>query len=329
MSTNPLTSDLDPRDVGVDAIESTIIPRVRDLGGFNVRRVLPAAGHGMVGPFIFFDQMGPAEMITGQGIDVRPHPHIGLATVTYLYEGEFQHHDSLGTDQMIYPGEVNWMVAGEGITHSERTSEETRAGIHTMSGIQTWVALPKSHEDAAPSFHHHGKPELPHLQDAGVQARVILGDAFGARSPVPVFSDMFYVDMIIEAGRSAPIPSGHEDRAAYVVHGKIRVAGQDYEAGQMLIFREGDEIAVQAGPLGARLMLLGGDVLDGPRYLWWNFVASSKERLEHARRSWAEGDWEGGQFSLPPGDDSEFIPIPEEPEAVMRAARNQNPKKIG
>lgn len=291
-------------------IETVIVPRARDLGGFEVRRALPSTERQMVGPFIFFDQAGPAEFISGKGVDVRPHPHIGLATVTYLYRGEFQHRDSLGTNQMIYPGEVNWMVAGNGVTHSERTSIETRKNPHSLFGIQTWVALPESQEDAVASFEHHDKAALPVIADGGAEVTLILGSAYGSRAPAKVFSDMFYADVVLAAGATLPLPDDHEDRGIYVLEGGIAVAGDAFEAGRMIVFKPGDGISVKAGPRGARLMLLGGETLGGPRHIWWNFVASSKEKIEAAKEAWAKGDWEHGRFQLPPGDTAEFIPLP-------------------
>ncbi|MEX0307933.1 MAG: pirin family protein [Ruegeria sp.] len=305
-----------------DALETLIIPRARDLGGFEVRRALPSVKRQLVGPFIFFDQMGPAEFITEGGIDVRPHPHIGLGTVTYLYQGEFEHRDSLGTHQMIYPGEVNWMVAGRGVTHSERTSDETRARQNKLFGIQTWLALPEAHEDMAPDFEHHKQGALPHIEDHGVNARLILGSAYGETSPVTMLSETFYVDVQLAPGASFPLPDDHEDRGVYVTQGSIEVAGDKFDEGRMMVFRPGDKLSVKAGPLGARLMLLGGATLNKDRYIWWNFVSSSKEKIETATREWNTADWAEGAFHLPPGDDQEFIPIPEELERTRpRLAR--------
>lgn len=310
MSWNPALEPGCPDSVGADAIETLIVPRARDLGSFEVRRALPAPKRQMVGPFIFFDQAGPAEFVTGKGVDVRPHPHIGLATVTYLYRGEFQHRDSLGSNQMILPGAVNWMVAGKGVTHSERTSAATRQAPHKLFGIQTWVALPESHEEVAPSFEHHGKDSLPMLDADGVQLRLILGRGWGETAPAKVFSDTFYADVTMQPGSRVPLPDDHEDRGLYVVDGSIGVAGQRFDSGQMLVFRPGDAITVAAGEQGARLMLLGGATLGGPRYIWWNFVSSSKERLEDAKEEWRRGEWGKGQFDLPPDDRDEFIPLP-------------------
>lgn len=310
MSWNPNLEPQCPDAGNLDAIETVIIPRARDLGGFEVRRALPAPRRQMVGPFIFFDQAGPAEFLTGQGIDVRPHPHIGLGTVTYLYKGEFEHRDSLGTHQMIYPGEVNWMVAGQGVTHSERTSEATRKGESSLFGIQTWIALPESHEDVAPSFEHHGKEALPMLEGEGKQVRLILGTAWGERAPVTMHSETFYADVVLQPGAKLPLPDDHEDRGVYITQGSIEIAGDTFEAGRMMVFRPGDAITVTAGAQGARLMALGGETMNGPRHIWWNFVASSKERIEEAKAAWAAGDWQQGRFQLPPGDDQEFIPLP-------------------
>jgi redox-sensitive bicupin YhaK (pirin superfamily) len=292
------------------ALETVIIPRAKDLGGFEVRRALPSPQRQMVGPFIFFDQAGPAEFVTGKGIDVRPHPHIGLATVTYLYRGEFQHRDSLGTNQMIYPGEVNWMVAGHGVTHSERTSAETRKAPHSLFGIQTWVALPESAEDNPGAFQHFGKSELPEIEDGGAKLRLILGRGWGQRAPAKTYSDMFYADATLAPGASVPLPSDHEDRGLYVLSGQITIASDTFDAGQMMVFRPGDHMSLKAGPQGAHVMLLGGETLGGPRYLWWNFVASSQQKIDAAKEAWAKGDWQYGRFQLPPGDNSEFIPLP-------------------
>ncbi|HMO49734.1 MAG TPA: pirin family protein [Kiritimatiellia bacterium] len=311
MSWNPTLEPACPEDGALDAIETLIIPRSRDLGGFEVRRALPAPARQMVGPFIFFDQVGPAEFITGKGVDIRPHPHIGLSTVTYLYRGEFQHRDSLGTNQMILPGEVNWMTAGRGVTHSERTSALTRQRPHDLFGIQTWVALPEAMEDATPAFEHRERGALPFLEAEGKQVRVILGSAYGARSPVEIFSDMFYVDAILEPGATIPLPDNHEDRGVYVVQGSVTIAGQSFASGRMMVFRPGDRVALKAGPEGARLMLLGGETLNGPRYIWWNFVASSREKIEEAKAAWRRQDWGTGPFHLPPGDDNEFAIAPE------------------
>ncbi len=316
MSWNPAADPYIPVN-GLDAIETQIVPRARDLGGFEVRRALPAPQRQMVGPFIFFDHMGPVEFVDGGGIDVRPHPHIGLATVTYLMKGEFLHRDSLGTQQMIHPGAVNWMIAGRGITHSERTSAETRVRPHELLGIQTWVALPDDHEDTAPAFEHVGKAQLPVLEDRGVTLRLILGEAYGERALVRTFTRMFYGDAILAPGASLALPQDHEDRGVYVLEGLVTIAGQEFESAQMMVFRPGDPIRIDAGDSGARLLVLGGDTLGGPRHIWWNFVASSRERIETAKEAWGRGDFAGGRFQLPPGDDHEHVPLPER--QVIRA----------
>ncbi|GGF51567.1 hypothetical protein SAMN05216376_102398 [Mameliella alba] len=311
MSWNPALDPQCPTGDAVDSIDTVIIPRARDLGGFEVRRALPAPRRQMVGPFIFFDQMGPAEFLPTRGLDVRPHPHIGLATISYLYRGRMHHRDSLGTDKWIEPGAVNWMVAGQGITHSERTDDATQAEPMPFFGIQTWVALPKDQEDSAPDFIHAPADALPVLDGEGKQVRLILGNAWGERAPVRTPSEMFYADAVLQPGASLPLPDEHEDLGVYVVEGAIEVAGTRYEAGQMMVFRPGDRVSLRAGGAGARLMLLGGATLEGSRYIWWNFVASSKERIEEAKEAWRRGDWEHGRFQLPPGDDGEFIPLPD------------------
>jgi len=287
-------------------LETVIIPRAHDVGGFEVRRALPARERQMVGPFIFFDQMGPGEFLTGKGLDVRPHPHIGLSTVTYLFEGEILHRDSLGSAQPIRPGELNWMTAGRGIVHSERTDAALRDRPRRMFGIQSWVALPKDAEETAPAFAHHGAGALPFADDQGVRLRLIAGEGWGLKAPVAVSSPLFYADAVLAPGARLPLPDGHEERGAYVVEGSVEVAGTTFEAGRMLVFRAGDALALAAGGQGARLLLLGGAAMDGPRYLYWNFVASSRERLEQAK-----ADWREGRFARVPGDEKEFIPLPE------------------
>lgn len=311
MSWNPALPPGCPDETGPDAIETLIIPRARDLGGFEVRRALPSPKRQMVGPFIFFDQAGPAEFLTGTGIDVRPHPHIGLGTVTYLYQGDFHHRDSIGSDQIIRPGALNWMVAGKGVSHSERTSSQARQGPSSLFGIQTWIALPESHEDMEPSFEHHPKEALPEIRDQGVDAKLILGRAYGAQAPAQLYSDTFYLDVTLLPGARFPLPTDHEDRGLYITQGSVRIAGQEFEAGQMMVFRPGDNITVAAGERGARLMALGGETLNGPRYIWWNFVASSREKIEIAKQDWQKADWGKGRFDLPIDDKDEFIPLPD------------------
>ena len=311
MSWNPALDPRCPIGDDVDLIETVIVPRARDLGGFEVRRALPAPRRQMVGPFIFFDQMGPAEFLTGQGIDVRPHPHIGLATVTYLMQGSIHHRDSLGTDQWIEPGAVNWMVAGQGITHSERTDGAVALAPHSLFGLQTWMALPKDREDDPAAFEHVPKDRLPVLEAEGKTVRLVLGHAYGERAPVRTPSEMFYADAVLQPGAAIPLPDDHEDRGVYVLQGSVEVAGDRFEAGRMMVFRPGDRVSLRAGPEGARLMLLGGETLEGSRYIWWNFVASSQDRIDAAKEAWRAGDWRHGRFRLPPGDDQEFIPLPE------------------
>ena len=310
MSWNPAFAPGCPDAIGIEAIETLIIPRARDIGGFEVRRALPAPRRQMVGPFIFFDQAGPAEFLTGQGVDVRPHPHIGLGTVTYLYRGDFHHRDSIGSDQIIRPGALNWMVAGRGVTHSERTSAEGRSGPNSLFGIQTWVALPEADEEMDPIFEHHGREALPVIADGGISARLILGTAYGAQAPARMFSETFYLDVTLAPGAMLPLPDDHEDRGIYIVEGAITIAGQVFEAGRMMVFRPGDPITVGAGDAGARLMLLGGATLEGPRYIAWNFVSSSRERIEEAKAQWRAEEWGRGRFELPVGDREEHIPLP-------------------
>jgi redox-sensitive bicupin YhaK (pirin superfamily) len=301
-----MSNALDPTDPLPPGLETVLLPRTHDIGGFEVRRALPAKERQLVGPFIFFDQMGPGEFLTGKGVDVRPHPHIGLSTVTYLFEGEILHRDSLGTEQPIAPGDVNWMTAGRGISHSERTAAARRAAPHRLAGIQSWVALPKDREEIAPGFVHHPGATLPVLEDRGARLRLIAGEGWGQRSPVATASELFYADATLAPGASLPMPE-HEERAAYVMTGSVEVAGTRFEPGRMLVFRAGDAITLVAGPEGARLLLLGGAAMDGPRYLFWNFVSSSRERIEEAKAAWAR-DRMG---LVVPGDEQEWIPLPE------------------
>ena len=287
-----------------DPIEVTIEPRPRDIGGFAVRRILPVAKRRAVGPFVFLDQMGPAGIPPGQGIDVRPHPHIGLATVTYLFQGEILHRDSLGSVQAIRAGDVNWMTAGSGIAHSERTPDAVRSSGGPVFGIQSWVALPKAKEETDPAFFHHAAASLPKIEGEGKQVRVIAGSAFGARSPVATFSETLYCDVALSAGARLDVPLDHEERALLPVTGRLRVAGRVAEPGTMLVLRTGEPVVVEALD-ESRLMLLGGARLDGPRNIWWNFVSSSKERIEQAKE-----DWKAGRFGAVPGE-TEFIPLPE------------------
>ena len=295
-------------DVMPVCIGQVIVPRAHDIGGFEVRRALPARERQMVGPFIFFDQMGPGEFLAGSGLDVRPHPHIGLSTVTYLFDGAIQHRDSLGSDQSIAPGDVNWMTAGSGIAHSERTGQTLRATGSRLFGIQSWVALPRAVEETGPGFVHHPRETLPVLEDRGARLRLIAGEGWGLRAPVVTHSALFYADAQLDARAVLPLPDQHEERAAYVLDGEVEVAGDRFSPGRMLVFRAGDALALRAGPQGARLLLLGGAAMDGPRYLFWNFVSSSRERIEQAK-----ADWKAGRFAKVPGDEQEFIPLPEVP----------------
>lgn len=288
-----------------DAIEMVIVPRARDLGGFEVRRALPHARRQMIGPFIFFDQMGPALMQPGQGIDVRPHPHIGLSTVTWLFDGSIYHRDSLGSAQPISPGELNWMTAGKGIVHSERTAPPELARKRKVFGIQSWVALPRQYEETSPAFDHVASQELPLIDERGISARIIAGSLYGATSPVKTQSDLFYADVQMAAGTALPLPVEHEERGVYVAEGTIEIAGQTFEEGRLLVFRAGDAITIRARS-NARVMLLGGEPMDGPRYIWWNFVSSSKERIEAAK-----DDWKNARFAIVPGDEKDFIPLPD------------------
>ena len=288
-----------------DALDLVIVPRVRDLGdGFNVRRALPHGKRQMVGPFIFFDHFGPVQFIAGKGMDVRPHPHIGLATVTYLFDGHIMHRDSEGNIQEITPGAMNLMTAGRGIAHSERTPDLQRHDGQRMIGLQSWIALPKDKEEIAPSFEHYDAARLPTVTDSGVSARIIAGSAFGATSPVSQISDWFYVEVALEAGRTAPLDADHEERAIYLVEGEIEIAGDRFEAPRLLIFRPGDRITVRAAK-PTRMMFLGGAALEGPRHIWWNFVSSSQERIEQAKQ-----DWKSGRFAAVP-QETDFIPLPE------------------
>ena len=295
-----------------DTVQLALIPPVRDLGdGFQVRRALPSRQRRMVGPFIFLDQMGPTDLVAGHGLDVRPHPHIGLSTVTYLFDGEILHRDSLGEVQPIRPGAVNWMTAGRGIVHSERSAPEVRAAGGPLYGIQSWVALPTAHEETAPSFVHHGAETLPFVQDADMRARVIAGSLFGVTSPVKTLSDMIYAEVQLAPSARLRIDAEHVERAVYIVTGGVRVAGQDgvFEAAQLVIFRPDTEIVLTA--VGeTRLMLLGGEPFAEKRYIYWNFVSSSAERIKQAKQDWRER-----RFASVPGE-TEFIPLPDEPVPV-------------
>ncbi|HUL09062.1 MAG TPA: pirin family protein [Candidatus Acidoferrum sp.] len=285
-------------------IQHEILPRTRDLGdGFAVGRVLPAAERRMVGPFVFFDQFGPVEFAAGRGLDVRPHPHIGLATVTYLFAGGIVHRDSLGFEQPIAPGDVNWMTAGRGIVHSERTDAASRAKPQRLEGIQIWVALPTQHEETAPAFRHYPAATLPLIEGEGKSLRVVAGALLGQRSPVQTLSELFYAAATLAPGASLPLDAGHEERAAYLLAGAVEVDGRVFAPGRLLVFTPGRAVTLRA-TAAARLLLLGGAPLDGPRHVWWNFVSSRKERIEQAK-----DDWQQGRFAGVPGE-TEFIPLP-------------------
>ena len=318
MSWTPCPDPILGNRESVDAVETLIVPRAVDLGEMTVRRALPSTKRQMVGPFIFSDQMGPAEFLTDQGIDVRPHPHINLATLTYLFEGQILHRDSLGTDLAIEPGAVNWMKAGRGIVHSERTAPERLATGQRLFGIQTWMALPEGEEESDPAFAHHGADALPMVEAEGLTARLIAGSAFGASSPLKTASDTLYADVTLAPGARAPIAPNADERAIYTIRGEIEVAGDSFGPGQLLVLRPGDEIVVtaKANATGdhARFMLFGGAPMDGPRYIWWNFVSSRPERIEQAKE-----EWRRGRFETVPGDEEEFIPLPQDAREVMRA----------
>jgi redox-sensitive bicupin YhaK (pirin superfamily) len=300
--------DIEPASVpcpGTAQLATVIAARTRDLGGFTVGRVLPSSARKLIGPFIFFDHMGPAAFPPGRGIDVRPHPHIGLATVTYLFEGEIVHRDSLGSHQAIRPGDINWMTAGRGITHSERTRAELRQSGSRLDGLQLWVALPRSHEETEPQFHHHPGRDLPDFGVTGTRIRLLAGNAYGERSPVRTFSPLFYVDAAMPAGSELPLPDEHEERAAYVVSGTIECGNERAERGRMLVLTPGAAATLRAVS-DARVALIGGAPIDGDRHIFWNFVSSSQARIELAKRDWREG-----RFGKVPGDEQEFIPLPE------------------
>lgn len=285
------------------AILQLVHARQRDLGGFVVRRVLPAEGHPMVGPFIFFDHLGPTQFEPGSGIDVRPHPHIALATVTYLFSGSLEHRDSLGNVREIRPGDVNWMTAGRGIAHSERTPQLARAAGEKVHGIQSWVALPDGHEDVEPDFTHYPAKLLPQREIGGTALSVIAGEALGLRSPVATLWPTLYVHARFAAGATLAMPMEHEERAVYVVHGELAVGDTLVTEGQLAVLTPGSEVSLRANG-ETRAMLLGGDRFPTPRFIWWNFVASSRERIEQAKQRWAKRE-----FAAVPGE-TEFIPLP-------------------
>ncbi|BCW87163.1 hypothetical protein sos41_02900 [Alphaproteobacteria bacterium SO-S41] len=271
----------------------------------TVRRILPAIEARSIGPFVFLDHIGPVQFQPGQGMDVRPHPHIGLATVTYLYDGEILHRDSLGFVQAIKPGDVNWMTAGRGIVHSERTAPELRAKGFALHGLQSWVGLPKEAEEVEPSFHHHPAADLPEWEENGVRLKLIAGTAFGRESPVKIYAPTLYVAAVFAPGAKLTLPAEHAERAVYVASGALTAAGEAVDTAQLALFTAGAPVELIAGPEGAETMLLGGAPMDGPRHMWWNFVSSSTERIEQAK-----ADWRASAIGKVPGDD-EFIPLPE------------------
>jgi len=288
-------------------IDLTITPAEKNLGGFSVRRVLPAAKQRMVGPFIFLDHIGPANFAPGKGIDVRPHPHIGLATVTYLFEGHLMHLDSLGSSQLITPGATNWMTAGRGIVHSERSGQDARTHPHALHGMQSWVALPKEYEETTPEFHHHPAATLPDFSISGVNLKLIAGAAYGHTAPVKIYSPLFYLEARMQPGSRLTLPNEYSERAIYLVDGALRIGAQHIAAKTMPIFAAADTIVVESEN-HSHLILLGGDPLPEPRFIWWNFVSSSQARIEQAKQ-----DWKAGRFATVPGDEKEFIALPERP----------------
>jgi redox-sensitive bicupin YhaK (pirin superfamily) len=293
-----------------DPFVQTLLATTHDLGGFKVHRTLPHKERTMIGPFIFFDQMGPARLAPGRGIDVRPHPHINLATVTYLFAGAIDHRDSLGNFQTIAPGEVNLMTAGRGITHSERSPAAVRAEGPELSGIQTWLALPTASEEVEPSFEHVGREALPLVEGDGAQARVVMGTLWGETSPVTCHSPTIYADIHLAAGGAMPVEPEAEERGLYVAEGEARLDGLPLERNLLYVLRPGTRATLRS-ERGGHVMLCGGAPLDGPRHVWWNFVSSSRDRLRQARE-----DWKAGRFALPPDDHDEFIPLPEVPVTV-------------
>ncbi|MGZ3417056.1 MAG: pirin family protein [Polyangiales bacterium] len=289
----------------MDAIQAVIHARARDLGGnFYVRRVLPSMQRRLVGPFIFFDHFGPVDMPPGQGMDVRPHPHLSLATVTYLFEGEILHRDSLGSVQPIKPGDVNWMTAGRGIVHSERSGDEVRARGQRMHGLQTWVALPTEKEEIEPTFAHHAASTLPVIESEGVSARLVVGTAMGKTSPVAALSPTLYLDVQLANGAELEVPEA-EERGLYVTEGTLAIDDEEFEVGNMVVIRP--DFSVRMRAVGkTRVMVAGGAKLDGERHIYWNFVSSKPERIEKAK-----SDWKEGRFPKVPGDEIEFIPLPD------------------
>ena len=293
-----------------DPFLQTLHPVSHDLGGFNVHRTLPHRERTTVGPFIFFDQMGPAHLPAGEGMDVRPHPHINLATVTYLFAGAIDHRDSLGTFATIEPGAVNLMTAGSGITHSERSPLAERAGGPELSGIQTWLALPSAKEEIDPAFEHVAKADLPLIEGGGASARIVMGSLWGAAAPTTCHSPTIYADIALASGGSIPIDGEAGERALYVAQGEASLDGLSLEPTTLYVLRPGVSATLRS-ERGGRIMLCGGEPLDGPRHVFWNFVSSRRDRINQAK-----ADWKAGKFALPPDDAAEFIPLPEVPKTV-------------
>ncbi|MDB5490553.1 MAG: pirin-related protein [Micavibrio sp.] len=285
-------------------IELTIPAREADIGTFRVHRLLPYRNRRMVGPFIFLDHMGPAELGIGEGMDVRPHPHIGLATVTYLFDGEIIHRDTLGSNQLITPGDVNWMTAGSGISHSERTGAAERTHLHRVHGLQSWVALPKECEEKGAEFFHHGREVLPLAERNGVQLKIIAGEAYGSLSPVTTYSPLFYVEARMQPGSKLELPENYTERAVYVIAGRVRVGNTVIEPLTLPVFMPDGQVRLEADS-DAHIILLGGEPLPEKRFIWWNFVSTSRERIEQAKH-----DWQEGRFGKIPGDETEYVPLP-------------------
>jgi hypothetical protein len=288
-----------------DAIAQVVVPRSVDLGGFQVHRALPSARSRMVGPFIFFDHFGPAVFKAGDGMDVRPHPHIGLSTVTYLFDGEIVHRDSLGSAMPIRPGAVNLMTAGRGIVHSERSAADHRDGGEPLHGLQLWVALPAKDEEMAPAFAHTPSPDIPELRENGLTLRVIAGTMHGLRSPVVTSWETVFAQAHLKADTILPLDAEHEERAVYVISGEIEIAGEPHGPERLLVLKPGDRVDARAVS-DAHVVVVGGAAMDGPRHIWWNFVSSRKDRIEAAK-----ADWKAGRFDVVPGDTAEFIPLPD------------------
>ena len=293
-----------------DFVEQEILPVTHDLGGFKVHRTLPAKARTMVGPFLFFDQMGPAHLPPGQGIDVRPHPHINLSTVTYLFDGAIDHRDSLGTAKRIEPGAVNLMTAGRGIVHSERTPGDERDGGPVLSGIQTWLALPDAMEEIDPAFEHVAEGDLPIVEANGARARIVMGSLWGATAPTTALAGAIYADIVLQPGAAVPIDAAADERALYLADGEATLEGVPLTPMTLYVLRPGIAATLRSAS-GGRAMLCGGDAFATPRHVWWNFVSSRRDRIADAKRAWMAGD-----FPRVPGDMHEWIPIPDVPKTV-------------